>query len=412
MNRMTKIAPLCIAWWLAVAAPPARAQVVNILHAFTGGTGDGQNPAGSLLLSGSTLYGMTFTGGSGSNGTLFQVQTDGTDYDLTHSFLSGPNDGRNPNGSLIQSGATLLGMTLAGGAGEGTIFQIGNNGAGFSLVHKFAGGATDGAEPFGTLLQSGSTFYGVTFRGGTANLGTIFKINTDGTNLSVMHSFVGGTADGQSPMYATLVQSGSALFGMTAVGGSAGKGVIFEINTDGTGYTVLHSFTGGAGDGATPQGSLIVDGSTLYGMTSFGGVTGNGTIFKIGTDGAGFGLMHSFAGGVNDGAEPQDGLTISGPTLFGMTAIGGADALGTIFGIGTDGTGYDVMHSFAGGALDGAEPQGDLIVSGGTLFGMTAGGGAGNDGVVFSYPISVPEPSTFLLVSAGVFAILGRRCVT
>jgi uncharacterized repeat protein (TIGR03803 family) len=412
MNRTTKIAPLCIAGWLAVAAPPARAQVVNFLHTFTGGTGDGQNPTGALLLSGSTFYGMTSVGGLGGDGTIFQLGINGAGYNVIHSFLAGPTDGRNPTGSLIQSGSTLYGMSIAGGSsGDGTMFQIGADGSAFRVVHQFSGGAADGVEPFGTLLQSGGTFYGMTFQGGTANLGTIFRTAADGSSFGLLHSFAGSPTDGKNPMYATLVQSGSAFFGMTAVGGSAGDGVIFRVNTDGTGFTVLHSFAGGPADGAIPQGSLTVSGSTLYGLTSFGGATGNGTIFKIGTDGSGFGLMHSFAGGPLDGSAPEGGLVISGSNLYGTTPIGGVDALGTLFGIGTDGTGYSVMHSFGGGALDGAEPQGDLIISGATFYGLTTEGGANNDGVVFSYPISVPEPSSLPLVSAGFFTIAARRCI-
>jgi uncharacterized repeat protein (TIGR03803 family) len=401
---------LGLAGCLGLPATPSQAQVVTLLHTFTGGTGDGQNPAGALLLSGSTLYGMTAAGGSGGDGTLFQVAINGTGYNLTHSFLSGPNDGRNPNGSLIQAGSTLFGMTLAGGAGEGTIFQVGGNGAGFNLVHKFTGGASDGAEPYGTLLQSGSTFYGMTNAGGTANLGTVFKINTDGTGLTVIHSFTGGPNDGQSPFFATLVQSGSTLFGMTYNGGSAANGTIFKINTDGSGFGVLRSFAGGPGDGAFPQGSLIVSGSTLYGMTDFGGAAAGGTIFRMNLDGTGFSVMHSFPTTASDGANPLGDLLLVGGTLYGMTAVGGADALGTLFGINTDGGGYSLLHSFAGGAADGAEPQGNLIFAGSNLYGMTEIGGSSNDGVVFSFPVAVPEPSSFLLLAAaGSMALFARR---
>jgi uncharacterized repeat protein (TIGR03803 family) len=172
---------------------------------------------------------------------------------------------------------------------------------------------------------------------------------------------------------------------------------------------VLHSFTDGPADGSFPFGSLVLAGSTLYGMTQTGGTSGGGTVFRIGTDGSGFGLLHSFASGPGDGARPRGDLTLSGSTLYGMTGLGGSSALGTIFGIETDGTGYSVLHSFAGGPGDGANPEGSLIILGSTLYGMTAVGGASNRGVVFSFPIAVPEPSSLLLAAGGSLALLARR---
>jgi uncharacterized repeat protein (TIGR03803 family) len=307
-------------------------------------------------------------------------------------------------------------MTESGGASNaGTVFRIAPNGSSLSLLHPFANGPGDGAAPFGTLLQSGSTFYGMTNSGGnvlnsngngTYENGTIFKIGTDGTGYAVLHSFAGAPGDGQLPGYGALVQSGSTLYGMTGSGGSADAGTIFKIGTDGTGYAVLHSFAGGAGDGRIPFASLIVSGSNLYGTTDQGGTAGAGTIFKIGTDGTGFSVMYSFTGGPADGANPQGDLLLVGSKLYGMTAGGGSDSLGTLFGIATDGTGYSVMHSFSGGSGDGAGPEGALILSGSTLYGMTSGGGGSNDGVVFSLP--VPEPSSLVLVGAGGAVFLAR----
>ena len=409
MRQVVKIALSCLAVGFIVPAAPA--QVIDILHSFTGGPNDGQNPAGALLLSGSTLYGMTNRGGTANEGTIFGIGTDGAGFNVVRPFAGFPTDGQQPYGSLIQSGATLYGMTPGGGsAGAGTVFQIRTDGTNYGLLHQFANNAVEGHSPYGSLVRSGSIVYGATRAGGAANLGTVFKMNIDGRGLSVLYSFAGGPGDGQHPQYATLVLSGSTLYGTTLGGGSALAGTIFKINTDGTGYAVLHSFTGGPNDGQTPFGSLTLSGSSLFGMTNQGGTTGNGTLFKINTDGTGFGVVHSFAGGPADGAGPRGDLTLSGSTLFGMTTTGGADALGTIFGIGTDGGGYGVLHSFAGGPGDGANPEGSLILAGSTVFGMTAIGGSSNLGVVFSFPVAVPEPSSLLLVgAAGSLAFLRRR---
>lgn len=84
-----------------------------------------------------------------------------------------------------------------------------------------------------------------------------------------LHEFAGGPGDGQNPR-GPLTLSDSAFYGMTQNGGTNGYGVIFKLNTDGTGYTNLHHFAGGASDGGNPRGSLTLSGSTFYGMTETG----------------------------------------------------------------------------------------------------------------------------------------------
>jgi uncharacterized repeat protein (TIGR03803 family) len=73
------------------------------------------------------------------------------------------------------------------------------------------------------------------------------------------------------------------MFGMTYGGGANGIGTVFQMNTDGSGFSLLHSFAGGATDGKRPFGSLVLGGSTLYGMTERGGLAGDGlgTVFSI-----------------------------------------------------------------------------------------------------------------------------------
>ena len=102
-------------------------------------------------------------------------------------------------------------------------------------------------------------------------------------------------------------------------------------------------------------------------MTEFGGGNAKGTIFKIGTNGTNFSLLHSFAGRANDGNRPYDSLTLSNSTLYGMTYYGGSNDLGVVFRINDDGSGYTNLHSFAGGASDGSHPLRSLALSGSTL---------------------------------------------
>jgi len=242
------------------------------------------------------------------------------------------------------------------------------------ILHQFEYDGGSGAQPGKSLIISNSTLYGMTrFQGDNAK-GMLFKMETDGTGFTLLHSFTGGEEDGQYPS-GSLTFSDTTLYGMTSMGGDSGNGTIFMIQTDGTSFALLHEFIGGAEDGAYPYGSLILFGSTLYGMTSLGGDSNFGTIFKIQTDGSGFALLHSFTGGTLDGKWPQGSLIISGTTLFGMTCFGGDSDRGTIFKIETDGTGFALLHEFIGGVDDGQSPEGSLLLSGSTLYGMTSGGG-------------------------------------
>src|SRR5215470_2028101 len=97
------------------------------------------------------------------------------------------------------------------------------------------------------------------------------------TNL---YNFTGGS-DGGAP-YATLLLLGNTLYGTTEKGGT-GVGTVFRINTDGTSFTNVHAFA--FGEGAYPQGRLVLSGTTVYGTASGGGNSGEGTIFKVNIDG-------------------------------------------------------------------------------------------------------------------------------
>jgi uncharacterized repeat protein (TIGR03803 family) len=302
---------------------------------------------------------------------------------LLHDFAGGADDGSSPTGSLLISGTTFYGMTQNdGGGNQGTIFKIDSDGTGFKLLHEFAGGSDDGAWPKGSLIISGSTLYGMTSAGGDNDKGTIFKIETNGTGFVLLHEFAGGDDDGWRPL-GSLIISGSTLYGMTNFGGYYGTGTIFKIQTNGSTFALLHEFSGGADDGNYPVDSLIISGSSLFGMTYYGGDYENGTIFKIQTDGSGFTLLHEFAGGPNDGEEPEGSLILSDSTLYGLTPLGGDNDDGTIFKIETDGSGYSLLHEFADSASDGASPRGSLLYSDLTLYGTTAGSDYHSGGTIF-----------------------------
>jgi uncharacterized repeat protein (TIGR03803 family) len=356
----------------------------QLLHTFTSGA-DGGDPTAALIVMGSTLYGATSQGGSNASGLTFSVATDGSGFTVLHNFDG--HDGTNLRGDLLLSGSTLYGAASAGGAGGGVIYSMSTNGTGEVTITNFTTPANrEGYQPQGDLLLDPSTniIYGTTSTGGLGGSGTIFSMNPDGSAYTVLHSFAGGAADGASPYYSGLVLSGGTLYGMTPAGGAAGTGVIFSIDTDGSHFSLLHSFTGVGTDGASPYGSLIVSESMLYGLTSEGGSDSDGVIFSIASDGSNYNTLYSFSEVGNDGANPYGNLTLSGTTLYGMTSANGTFSNGTIFSIDIDGSGYNSLYSFTGGD-DGGSPYATLVASGSKLYGSTYSGGANSDGVVFSF---------------------------
>jgi len=396
----------------------ATAQSFTNLYGFTG-AGDGANPWGGLVLSHNTLYGTSYAGGSASSGIVFAINIDGSGFTNLYDF-TGQADGANPYAALLLSGNTLFGTASSGGAfGSGTVFAINTDGTRFTTLHGFSGGG-DGGNPWAALLLSGNTLYGTTQAGGSSTRGTVFAVSTTGTGFTTLHSFA-GTSDGASP-YGGLILSGNVLYGTAHGGGTSGNGTVFALNTDGTGFTNLYSFTATSGsplanaDGAGPWAGLIVSGNTLFGVAAGGGSSGNGTVFALNTDGTGFTNLYTFTAtsGPNlansDGASPVAALSLSGGTLYGTAQVGGTSGSGTVFALSTNGMGFTNLHNFSSiPALnspnnDGAYPDAGLILSNNTLYGTAYSGGRSGFGTVFSLSLASasPPPLTITLSAAAV----------
>ena len=350
------------------------------LFDFTGV--NGSNARGALISDGTFLYGMTLTGGAATNGTIFRINLNGTGDTIIRNF-GGDANGGNPYGSLISDGTFLYGVTSFGGnpvcsGGCGVIFKIKPNGTNYTRLAYFMGGSS-GFTPEGSLVTDGTYLYGMTYGG----YGTIFKIKTDGTGDTVLLNFNG--LNGADPT-GSLIFDGTYLYGMTQYGG-LNAGSVFKIKPDGSGYSNLMNFS--STNGAHPFGDLLYDGASLYGMTSAGGANDSGTIFKMLPDGTGDTVLYNFSG-ITDGSAPQGSLVYDGTFLYGTTSLGGLNHMGTIFKIKRDGTGYTKLFDFSGIA-DGSNPTGSLLVQNGCLYGMTTKGGtsgtcgANGCGVIFAY---------------------------
>jgi uncharacterized repeat protein (TIGR03803 family) len=364
----------------------------TVLHTFAGGAADGANPSAGLVLDGSgNLYGTTVNGGASGYGTVFKVRTDGAGFAVLHSFAGGAADGWSPSGGLVFDGSgNLVGITERGGTSDlGTVFTIKTDGAGFAVLHSFAGGVADGLSPVGPVIFDGSgAIFGTTYDGGTSNAGTVFTLRTDGTGFTLLHSFQpDSAADGLNPEASLILDGSGNLYGTTHQGGASGSGTVFTITTGGSGFTILHSFMGWETDGTFPEFALVLDGEgNLYGTCSTDSPWQYGAVFTVKTDGTGFAILHTFAHGTADGAIPTASLTLDDSgNVYGSTSAGGAWDGGTVFRLGTDGTGFVVLHSFAGGTPDGSTPLGSLILDPlDNLYGTAAGGGIWGDGTVFT----------------------------
>jgi uncharacterized repeat protein (TIGR03803 family) len=124
----------------------------------------------------------------------------------------------------------------------------------FAVLDSYTSSDAVGPALNGLILATDGNFYG-TSSGSAANRGTVFKMTSSGT-VTVLHAFAGGSSDGDTPKAALLQGSDGTLYGTTSAGGAANLGTVFKITTSGV-FTFLHSFVGGASDGADPEAVLI-----------------------------------------------------------------------------------------------------------------------------------------------------------
>src|SRR5205809_867100 len=170
-----------------------------------------------------------------------------------------------------------------------------------------------------------------------AGLGLILAGRVTAQTFTVLHTFISGYPNYEGGGPNDLILSGSTLYGTARDGGSSGKGTVFKVNTDGTGFRILHSFTGGS-DGNRPYAGLILSGNTLYGTTGDGGSTGFATLCYFDLTCTVLNTLNSGDGNC-EGGGPND-LILSGNTLYGTAWAGGSSGEGTVFKVNTDGTGF------------------------------------------------------------------------
>jgi uncharacterized repeat protein (TIGR03803 family) len=411
-RKMKHIVAFALALGLVAATIPrdVTAASTNTIYSFgTTQPVDGGVPKGSLTYVNGLLFGRTTTtlttptpGGppSGSYGVIFHFDPNNvvSSYSIDHVFTGHPDDGDNPrHDAMTPFNGLLYGTTLEGGTNDtGIIFSIGQDGTGYQVLFSLA--KPSGDESHSCFVVANDILYGMTASGGDNGEGVVFAFDPFMSNFQTVFSFACASSTGKEPHgRLTLDPNGTTLYGMTRKGGDHDFGVVFSIDTNGTNYTELHDFAGGSSDGATSDhGYVVQSGHHLYGMTTNGGHHNDGVIFKLNIDDQSFQLLHKFGETHHDGKNPYGSLLLVCDQLYGMTANGGDNDMGTVFVIRTDGHGYQRLYSFGGQAGDGSKPIDNVILVNGWLYGMTTEGGAYGQGAIFKVspvPSRSPTPA-------------------
>ena len=381
-----------------------------IVHPFAGGS-DGAYASTGVKAAGVQVFGATSGGGDAGVGVFYALDT-GTGVNMTSSFAApAAMDVNATEVRVVQNNDgsenllfVLVSQQTGGSKGMGAVLKMSPSGKLFvqTPVHDFNGDdgeypiigealsfelplngqttvKTAGVKSNGPIPGANSytnyTLYGVTFFGGTngngpgtGGYGTVFKVNDDGSGFQTFHVFASGqnATNGYGPA-GGMALSGNTLYGTTSGGGKNGTGTLLKIDTSGSNFMVLKSFSAYGSDssfnytnsdGMAPEGDLIISGDTLYGTTLEGGTNGGGgVVFSVKTNGNNFTVLHSFSNPVNNGSGvytnsggggTRAGLTLTGHVLFGTTPYGGIYGGGTLF----------AMAAFSAGSPKASQPMG------------------------------------------------------
>ena len=288
-----------------------------------------------------------------------------------------------------------VGGTASGLGGALTLLNNGADsltlsapGGSFQFATALAAGAayrvTVGKEPFGQACP-------VTNGSGTISA-SVTNVSVSCGPATVVSAYDFGTAstDGEAPEGGLTLGSNGNYYGVTSEGGLTGAGTVFRLSPNGT-LTTLHDFEGAPEDGAEPMAPpFLASNGNLYGTTNAGGASGYGTVYMITPSGT-ESILYSFTGGA-DGAKPRSPfLLASNGKLYSSTTFGGGlDNHGTLFSIDPADNSYAQQISFQGYVVDG--PKGALVQArNGWIYGTSLDGGKGGQDYGTVYAI---DPGT------------------
>lgn len=352
------------------------------------------------------LYGTASNGGAYSGGTVYQLAPDGTDFAVVLN-MDPATTGAHPQAEVIQGAdGALYGTCLSGGAlYAGTAFKVNRDGTGATVLRSFFFNGLyetffEPHHPVGLVQLDGGTLYGTTMYGGASGNGTLFRLEPDGTGFGILVDFDYPT--GWLPESSPIRGMDGALYGTTSYGGTLGFGVVFKVNPDGSGYTVLKDLGTSHSWFPLSQVSRLSQGldGTLYGTAWESQSSGEiqiESLFRLNPDGSGFAVIKTFD-------DPSEGsLSIGGPmsgvlqgtdgALYGAAPGGGAFNAGTVYRLDPDGSDFEVLFHFDGSAT-GRHPNGLSVGSDGALYGTTAHGGEYDFGTVYRLVVNAATISS------------------
>jgi uncharacterized repeat protein (TIGR03803 family) len=387
---------------------PAQAATETIVHNFTGSPDGGSGYSG--VLSGliqdaaGNLFGTTGEGGiydaqNGGAGTVFELSLQNGVWVETviHSF-GGPGDGGFPYGGLVMDGAGNLYGVLFDYVHFGAVYKLTPDGHGNWTETILTEPGAGPQVPFDTLtLDAAGNIYGVGLGTGSEGkcrkkCGFVYELSPPASpakkkwKYTVLYRFLGEKyGDGENPYGNLVFDAAGNLYGVTAGGGAADYGIVFELSPGVAGWTekVIYDFSDGL-LGQYPRAGLTRDpAGNLYGTTAgYGG----GMVFELSPNNSWtLNVLYSFPEPI-DGKSSWGLVTLRDGNLYGTTIAGGSSGDGVVFELSASGGTWteNVLHSFAGSPSDGVYPEGGLVFDNdGNLYGVTTRGGATGNGIVY-----------------------------
>ncbi|MEM1219565.1 MAG: choice-of-anchor tandem repeat GloVer-containing protein, partial [Bacteroidota bacterium] len=333
-----------------------------------------------------TLYVVSEEGGFEGDGVFFEVDIPTGQLLILHEFDdSAPEEGRRPNGELVElSPGVFYGTAQRGGAnGDGVLYKFDTNTGTYTKLIDFSNSTTGEFSYSGLILASNQKMYGTTERGGGGQ-GTIFEFDPVSETISVLHVFTG--ADGENSLSGLLETNPGILYGMTESGGANDDGTLFEYDLNTSTFTKKVDFEQGT-VGFRPNGEFFqASDGKLYATLSSGAIS-SGTVFAYTPGDTNIQIVIEFETTLS-GAEPTDQLCLAqNGKVYGFTTDGGAEDRGVLFEI-DPGTGqYTVLYDFVDLA-DGRTLEGPLVTIGNTIYGVASNGGSAlSFGTLFSYDL-------------------------
>jgi uncharacterized repeat protein (TIGR03803 family) len=228
----------------------------------------------------------------------------------------------------------------------------------------------------GVTVDAAGNLYGITCNGGPDNLGTVYEVAAGTHALNVLASFDG--SNGSHPLGSPVMDPAGNLYGTTTQGGPTGNGTVFEVAAGSNIVTTLAAFN--HNNGNYPTATLISDAAgNLYGTTWEGGANSKGTVFELAAGSNAITTLASFNG--TNGSSPWGGLVADAQgNLYGTTQVGVGIVAGsgTIFEIAADSQTITTLGAFNSTNLGGYPSASMIFDAAGNLYGTAfAAGGKG-----------------------------------